>query len=405
MGRHWAKYSIGKYRLGSLKGRATVNWVEGKTKHRFLLDAYDEKSGRAALSEFIVEHERQKDIPDITWGELYDIYLDDRIAEGKQERNIDNSWKALKSTFKDRKVATTSVKACRDYARGRFNDELAPATVWTELLMLRTMSNWAVKHKIFKEEYCPYIWLPSKGKGRKKEMSTEQIDRFLERVERPHVKLFFLIALSTGARSTAILELTWDRVDFENGIIDFLKPEAIDPMKKVVRKNRAEVAMGMVVRIALQEAWEARTCDHVIEWHSKPIKRIGQAFKTACDKAGIEGIHPHIIRHTCATFNLEQGVPLEVVSKLLGHSNLEITSQIYAHATPKLLAQATTQIDGLINKHTAIQLEGVNFVEYLIMKYRIDAADAEKLREIDKNSEHFTILEGEVNKKTEARKT
>lgn len=402
MGKHWAKYAIGRYRLGSVKGRATANWIENGKQRRSYLDAYDEKSGRTALNEFIIQAEKSKANPDIKGRQLYELYRADRVEDGIDPKNIDNSWKALSPTFAKSIVRLINNKQCRDYARNRFDLGMASATVHTELLQLRTFVNWGVKQKVFTEEFAPYIWLPRKGQSRQRELSSDEIGLFLNNAELPHLKLFFIIALSTGARSTALLELTWDRVDFEKGTINLLRPENIDKMKKVARKNRAVVGMNMVVRVALQEAYENRTCDYVIEWNSRKLKRISKSFKACCDRAGLKNVHPHIIRHTCATFNLEQGVPLEVVSKLLGHSNTEITLKIYAHATPKLLAQATSRIDGLINKDFSHELEAVNFIEYIVMKYQIEPSDAQKLREIEEKSTHYTILEGSLNKKTEA---
>jgi integrase len=401
----WASYSIGPYNLGQLNGRAIAFWYEAdgiRKKRR--LDAHTEKQGRSALDQFVRERQSQLKKTSLTCGELFEQYLADREQDGKQVRNLLNSWKALAPRFIKVEVSELHADICRDYARERFDLDMKPATVWTELLMLRTMINWGVKHKLYTEEHKPYIWLPSKGNPRKRVMDESEIQRFVNHAKHPHLKLFFIIALATGARSTAILELTWDRVDFEKGEIDFMKPEAIDPMQKLVRKNRAVVGMDMVVRVALMEAYEANTSDYVIEWNSKPIKRISKAFRQCCVDAGLEGIHPHIIRHSCATFGLERGVPIEVVSKLLGHSDPSITYQIYAHATPKMLAQATNHIDGLIDDGRLIEMQETNFIEYIVMKYGIDKNDAEKLREMGGLGQQLTYFDVTPNKKPEARK-
>lgn len=56
-------------------------------------------------------------------------------------------------------------------------------------------------------------------------------------------------------------------------------------------------------------------------------------FKALLKKAGLEnkGITPHKVRHTFATLLLEAGAELSVVSEMLGHSNISITKQFYAH--------------------------------------------------------------------------
>ncbi len=45
----------------------------------------------------------------------------------------------------------------------------------------------------------------------------------------------------------------------------------------------------------------------------------------------LPGISPHDLRHTYATLALRRGVPVEVVSKVLGHARVSITLDVYRH--------------------------------------------------------------------------
>ncbi len=56
-------------------------------------------------------------------------------------------------------------------------------------------------------------------------------------------------------------------------------------------------------------------------------------------KAGVERANPHKFRRTCATMALRRGMPVEQVSKMLGHENIQ-TTQIYLDLTEEELAQA-----------------------------------------------------------------
>ena len=56
-------------------------------------------------------------------------------------------------------------------------------------------------------------------------------------------------------------------------------------------------------------------------------------------KAGIENVHPHKFRRTCATFALRAGMPIEQVSKMLGHNAIS-TTQIYLDLDEKSLKLA-----------------------------------------------------------------
>lgn len=56
-------------------------------------------------------------------------------------------------------------------------------------------------------------------------------------------------------------------------------------------------------------------------------------------KCGIEKVHPHRFRRTGATFALRRGMPIEQVSKLLGHESIE-TTQIYLDISERELEQS-----------------------------------------------------------------
>jgi integrase len=62
-------------------------------------------------------------------------------------------------------------------------------------------------------------------------------------------------------------------------------------------------------------------------------------------EATCPGATPHSLRHATATILLEQGVPMRVVSDLLGHSSTRITEDVYSHVTARLLTEAASALD------------------------------------------------------------
>ncbi len=55
---------------------------------------------------------------------------------------------------------------------------------------------------------------------------------------------------------------------------------------------------------------------------------------------GLGHWHPHELRHSAASLLLAQGVPLKVVSDLLGHSGISVTADVYAHVLAPLKDEA-----------------------------------------------------------------
>jgi len=74
--------------------------------------------------------------------------------------------------------------------------------------------------------------------------------------------------------------------------------------------------------------------------HTKfTTRRIQQIVKETAERAGItKKVHPHLLRHTVATFLLEKGMPLEQIQKFLGHSKIE-TTQIYAESSTEMMKE------------------------------------------------------------------
>ena len=61
---------------------------------------------------------------------------------------------------------------------------------------------------------------------------------------------------------------------------------------------------------------------------------VQRAFSMVLRAAGIRKIRPHDLRHTYATLAIKAGVPLLTVSRQLGHADIGLTANIYAHAVP-----------------------------------------------------------------------
>lgn len=131
--------------------------------------------------------------------------------------------------------------------------------------------------------------------------------------------------LGTGARVSAILDLTWQRVDFDKGLITLTDPE-----KTIQRKRRAVVPMNRMIRAALLEAREGALTDYVIEWGGQRVASIKKGLRTATAKAGLEGVSAHTLRHTAAVWMAEAGVPMSEISQYLGHGDSRVTERIYA---------------------------------------------------------------------------
>ena len=145
--------------------------------------------------------------------------------------------------------------------------------------------------------------------------------------------------LTTGGCLGTILDQTWDKIDFDRGVIDLRLTDG------VTRKGRAVVPMNHLARTTLQAAYSARQTEWVVEYNGGPIKSIRTGYYAALRHAGLTGVHIHQIKHTVAVRMLAAGQPIEKVSQYLGHANVLITSKTYARFAPDQMEDATAVLN------------------------------------------------------------
>jgi len=69
-------------------------------------------------------------------------------------------------------------------------------------------------------------------------------------------------------------------------------------------------------------------------------ERLSTRFESLIDKAKLRRVRLHDTRHTAASLMLAAGVPVKVVSEMLGHSSPAITLNIYQHTVPSMAKEA-----------------------------------------------------------------
>jgi integrase len=88
-------------------------------------------------------------------------------------------------------------------------------------------------------------------------------------------------------------------------------------------------------RMALGLGWDDEGLVFTTPLHrSYSPTSVSNAFRAACRRLGLPLIRLHDTRHTAASLMLADGVPVTVVSAVLGHSSPQITMTTYAHMLP-----------------------------------------------------------------------
>lgn len=229
---------------------------------------------------------------------------------------------------------------CKEYTEARRALGRQNGAIWSELSRLRTSLRWAANSNFI--EKAPYIWRPRKPSRRHDYLEKTEAQRLLAALHTPHLKLFVLLALTTAGRAAAISELTWDRVDFDKGEIRLENPDAD---LEIEGKGRATVPMNSTIRAALLTAKQGAMTPYVIEWHGKPVRRVGQSLAAASKRAKLKHVHPHMLRHTAAVWMAAERVPMAEIAQYLGHNDSRITEAIYARFAPGHLVSASSALE------------------------------------------------------------
>ncbi len=222
---------------------------------------------------------------------------------------------------------------CREYCATRKAQGKKPATYITELKHLRLALNWGVKHNLIKE--VPFIEIPPKPAPRDRYLTKDEFEKLFEAAKAHHIKVAMALMIATAGRIEAILELTWGRVDFDRS-----KIQLQDRFTAKRQKGRAVVPMNASLRAILKTAYDNRTCQYVVEWAGRQVKSVRKGFQNAAEKAKLEDVSPHVLRHSAAVWMAEAGIPMEEISQYLGHSSTKTTRDVYAKYSPEHLATA-----------------------------------------------------------------
>lgn len=324
-------YSVQRFRGGF--ALVWKEWDDRKAKEirrRRQLESQDRQSAEAEARRL---WEGSDDSP-WTVGRIITSYLA-TISEKPSKSRRDDAWKAMRPFWEKVMPAGVDDVSAKAYRATR---RVSDATARYELMMLSTALNWAVS-----KGHIPArkpFWLPPATERKTRHLTRAEFARFHDAMKAPHAQLYALIGVYTTARPTAILELTWDRVDFMRRRIDF----SIEGRAQTA-KRRVIVPIGDKLLAALQKAYEARTTVFVIEYGGEQVKSVKKAFQRASERSNVHAT-PYTLRHTGAVWAAENGIPMSELAQFMGHDDDRTTQKHYARFTPDYLLRTANAIEG-----------------------------------------------------------
>lgn len=328
------------YSLARVNSRWHAVWYDaaGHRKRRSL-GTDDRALAQARLGEFVrhLSFSREAKAP-LTVAAIFAAYLEDRAAEAKVAvPRMKDAWKRLEPCFGSLPPHHVNKDLCRAFMAGRRKQGAGDGTIHVELGYLRAALRFARKSEWITTE--PVVILPRKPPPKEHHLTPEEARALVDAAGLPHVRLFILLALFTAGRATAILDLTWDRVDLKSRII-----RLHDPATGTTTKGRATVPIGETLAQALDEAKTGAVGRFVVEWGGSHVGSVKKGVAAAARRAGI-ACSPHVLRHTAAVWMAGAGVDMARIAQYMGHRDSRTTERIYARFSPAYLRDAAAALD------------------------------------------------------------
>jgi len=197
-----------------------IVWRNGGTGSRKVTTkCKDRAQAEHALAQFLAALETKDEGPAYDVATVLQRYFEARRGELADPDRVEHCIKPLARHIGWMKIADIRPSTSSAYIDLRHRDMAQDGTIRRELNCLRAAFNWAVQEELI--EKAPRVRPPKKPPGKDRWLTHDQCRELLDACVSSHMRLFVQIALNTGARKGAILDLKWDRVFLDRRLIDF----------------------------------------------------------------------------------------------------------------------------------------------------------------------------------------
>lgn len=273
---------------------------------------------------------------DVTVGEVLARYVEDRGTHVKGQATLVANVTRLAEYWGDLTCDAVKGTTCRAYEKARAKPQkgagramrgAGPSTVRRELGVLQAALNHAHVEGLLIHPIR--VALSAAGESRTRWLTRDEVARLL-RASSPHTRRFILISIYTGRRMSAVLDLTWTRVDLGTGRIHF-RAEGERETKK--RRGSVVVPRQLLAHLRRWHRMAQETGPYVVGWRGERIDHIKGAMRRARDRAGLDHeVNRHALKHTAITWAMMRGLGVEDAAEFFDTSAATIRAVYWQHS-------------------------------------------------------------------------
>lgn len=306
---------------------------------------------------YIDEHSDLENATDMLVDAWFEYWIDlkKKTVRPNTVRNYSERYERnIKNVIGNKLLTEVKPIHCQKIFSDMADEGYKTTTIYQTRIALYNMLEFAKENEVIITNPCKKSVKSDIGKpSDKKEALTIDDQRcFLAAAKGQSYEYQYRFALQTGLRTGELVGLKWEDINFERKTLTIersmefrykvgewrvgppksksgyrtipLTDEAICILKAQKEKNRK-------IKV-IDKEW----ADTVFLCRKgQPVKN--STYDTAlfkiCDKAGIKRFSMHVLRHTFATRCIEGGMMPKTLQKILGHSNIGITMNLYVHIT------------------------------------------------------------------------
>jgi len=265
-------------------------------------------------------------------------------------------------------IAKLSPADIHTFLNAKLNGGLSPRRVEYIHAVLRRAIVTAERWGMVSRNVAKLVDPPRVPKHEIRPLTPEQARLLIETAADDRFRALYVTALGTGLRQGELLGLRWEDVDLDAGRLRVRYALAnvggtLTLLEPKTDRSRRNVVLPESVAVALRSHRTRQRMDRLVagsRWvdsghvftttigtplHAATVTR---AFQAALDRAGLPRSRFHDLRHAAATFLLAQGMTLEDVKQLLGHSSITLTSNTYGHVLEQRQRQVAQAMDAVL---------------------------------------------------------
>lgn len=331
--------------------RFYITWTERGRSIRASTRTKDRKQAERVRAAFILERDRQPEAkPDeVSVTSLLDSYYERHAKDLPSGERANIAINHLSTFYGAATVSAVGSRAHERYIEQCRKEGKADGTINRHLGALRAALRFAVKSGDLAT--APHVPSLKEPPPRPHVLDRKMVAALLQAARRlgghGHVALFIRLAIYTGARRNAILQLTWDRIDFRAGTVDFRIPGVVHS-----RKRRAITGLPARLLSSLRRQHKRSTTETVISFKGKPVASIKRAFRKVAEMAKLPHVTPHVLKHTAVSWALRVASPW-VVSGMTATSVRTLQAVYGKHMMGDLKAAAEAMaLSGIVPRNS-----------------------------------------------------